>query len=76
MKLFELESEITMSREQAADLLRELADSLARHNEISFKREGLQYRLKVADYVEVEVEIEVASGEEDGENSIEIELSW
>jgi amphi-Trp domain-containing protein len=76
VKLFELESEITMSREQAAGLLRELADSLARHNEISFKREGLQYRLKVADYVEVEVEIEVASGEEDGENSIEIELSW
>lgn len=76
MKLFEIESEITMSREQAAELLRELADSLARHNEISFKREGLQYRLKVADHVEVEVEIEVASGDDDGENSIEIELSW
>lgn len=75
MKLFEMETETTMSREQAADLLRELADSLARHNEISFKREGLQYRLKVADQVEVEVEIEVAGGD-DSENSIEIELSW
>ncbi len=75
MQLFEMETEATMSREEAADLLRELADSLARHNEISFKREGLQYRLKVADQVEVEVEIEVATGD-DGENSIEIELSW
>jgi amphi-Trp domain-containing protein len=75
MKLFEMETETTMSREEAAELLRELADSLARHNEVSFKREGLQYRLKVADQVEVEVEIEVASGD-DGENSIEIELSW
>lgn len=75
MKLFEMETETTMSREQAADLLRELADSLARHNEISFKREGLQYRLKVADQVEVEVEIEVAGGDDD-QNSIEIELSW
>lgn len=75
MKLFEMETETTMTREEAAALLRELADSLARHNEVSFKREGLQYRLKVPDQVEVEMEIEVASGE-DGENSIEIELSW
>lgn len=72
MKLLETETEITVSREEAATMLRELADSLARHNEVSFKREGLQYRLKVADQVNVEVEIEVES---DG-NSIEIELSW
>jgi amphi-Trp domain-containing protein len=72
MKLLETESEITVSREEAAAMLHELADSLARHNEVSFKREGLQYRLKVADQVNVEVEIEI---ETDG-NSIEIELSW
>ncbi len=31
-ELFELEIEYSMSREQAANKLRELADSLSRHN--------------------------------------------
>ena len=72
MKLLELETEQTVNREELAAQLRELADQLARHNEISFKREGLQYRVKVPNDVNVEVEIEIG---DDG-TSLEIEMSW
>jgi amphi-Trp domain-containing protein len=72
VKLLELETEQTLNREELAAQLRELADSLARHNEISFQREGLQYRVKVPNDVKVEVEIEI---DDDG-TSIEIEMSW
>ncbi len=72
MKLFEIEEEQPINREELANRLHELADSLARHNEISFKREGLQYRVKIPDTVEVEVEIEI---EDDG-GSLEIEINW
>ena len=60
-----------MSREQAAAILRDLADQLARHNELAFTRGEIQYRVDVADEVEMEVEIEVGD-----ENTLEIEISW
>lgn len=72
MKLLEIEQEQTLNREELAGQLRDLADSLARHNEISFKREGRQYRVKVPDDVEVEVELEIG----DKGTSLEIEISW
>ena len=72
MKLLELETEQTVNREELAAQLRELADQLARHNEISFKREGLQYRVKVPNDINVEVEIEIG----DKGTSLEIEMSW
>jgi amphi-Trp domain-containing protein len=71
-KLLEIETERKLGREEAAGLLRDLADSLDRHNEIEFTREGVQYRLKVPDEVNIDVELEVKStGAE-----LEIELSW
>lgn len=72
MELLEIESERRAQREELATWLHELADSLARHNELSFKREGLQYRVKVPDEVGVEVELEI---EDDG-TKLEIEISW
>ena len=72
MKLLEIEQEQTLNREELAGQLRDLADSLARHNEISFKRAGRQYRVKVPDDVEVEVELEI----DDEGTSLEIEISW
>ena len=60
-----------MSREEAAQLLRDIADSLARHNDLSFTREGLKYTVDVPDQVDVEVEIEI--GDESG---LEIEITW
>jgi len=70
--LLDIEEKRRMTREEAAGWLRQLADSLARHNQLEFKREGLRYTVDVADEVELEVEIEIG---EDG-NELEIELRW
>lgn len=61
-----------ISREAAAQRLRELADQLARHNEVSFLREGRRVTVQVPDEVDFELEIEVGS---EG-NEIEVEISW
>lgn len=70
--LLDMEQKRRMTREEAAAWLRDLADSLARHNQLEFEREGLRYTVDVADEVELEVELEVG-----GEgNELEIELRW
>jgi amphi-Trp domain-containing protein len=71
-ELLEIETTESMSREAAAEVLRKVADSLARHNELEFKIKGTRYRVAVPDEVELEVELEI---ETDG-SSLEIELSW
>lgn len=71
MDLLEHEEKRRMTREEAAAVLRDLADQLARHNELSFTRGEIQYRVDVADEVEVEIEIEIGD-----ENQLEIEISW
>ena len=72
MDLLDISEKRVMRREEAAELLRQLADSLARHNDVEFERNGKKIRVGVADRVEVEVELEV----EDDESSLEIEISW
>ena len=72
MDLLDLSEKRVMRREEAAALLRRLADSLARHNELSFEHDGKTLRVDVADHVEVELELEI----EDDESSLEIEISW
>jgi len=72
MDLMEISEKREMGREQAAKLLHELADSLARHNEVEFTRNGIGFHVAVPNQVTVEVEIEVESDE----SSIEIEISW
>ncbi|MEZ5233758.1 MAG: amphi-Trp domain-containing protein [Acidimicrobiales bacterium] len=71
MELFEVNEQARLRREAAADRLRELADMLSRHNEVSFQREGLRYSVRVPDEVDFKLEIEVGS-----ESEIEIEISW
>ncbi|MCB1017985.1 MAG: amphi-Trp domain-containing protein [Acidimicrobiales bacterium] len=71
-ELLEIEEKATMRREEAAAVLRRLADQLARHNELEFTRDGLRYTADVADEVEVEVEIEITA---DG-GELEVEISW
>jgi amphi-Trp domain-containing protein len=61
-----------MKREQAAQLLRDLADSLARHNAVDFMQKGVKLHVKVPDDVTVEFEVEIESDE----SSIEVEISW
>jgi amphi-Trp domain-containing protein len=70
--LIEHESEERLTREEAAQRLRELADELARHNEVSFVREGVRHSVKVPKDITYTLEIEV--GDEGSE--IEIELKW
>ncbi len=72
MDLMEFSEKRTMRREEAAELLRKLADSLARQNALDFTREGKKLHIKVPDQVEVELEVEIESDE----SSLEIEISW
>jgi amphi-Trp domain-containing protein len=72
MDLIEHVSEERLRREEAAERLRALADELARHNEVSFEREGIRYTVDVPDEIVFKLEIEVG---DDG-SEIEVELSW
>ncbi|MFV0476972.1 MAG: amphi-Trp domain-containing protein [Parahaliea sp.] len=72
MDLLEITEKHTMRREQAADLLRDIADSLSRHNSVDLLQNGHKISVKVPNEVEVEVEVEVESDE----SGIEIEIKW
>ena len=71
MDLIEHEASESMSREQAAQKLRDIADQLARHNQLEFEREGIKYSVKVPDQVTFGLEVEVG---DDG-SEIEVEIS-
>ncbi len=71
-ELLEVTETQTMRREEAAAKLRELADQLARHNEVAFMREGVRYSVKVPNQVNFSFEIELG---EDG-SEIEVEIKW
>jgi amphi-Trp domain-containing protein len=70
-ELVEISDKQRMRREAAAARLRDLADQLARHNQVAFEREGLRYTVRVPDEVELKVEIEIGD-----ESEIEVEISW
>ncbi len=72
MDLLEIKEKHSMRREEAAKLLHQIADAMARQNSLHFSREGLKFAVSVADQVEVEIELEI---EDDG-NSLEIEIKW
>lgn len=71
MNLIEHTTSERMTREAAAQRLRDLADELARHNEVTFIRDGREITVAVPDEVEVKLEVEVGE-----ENEIEIEIAW
>ena len=71
MDLFEMDETQTMTREEAADRLRALADSLAKHNSVEFSRGGSRVTVAVPDEVRLKVEVELGD-----DNEIEIELTW
>ena len=72
-EIFEHETEQTMSRETAAKRLREIADQLEKHNEVSVVSHGRDVTVRVADQVTFEYEVEVESADR---NEIEITISW
>jgi amphi-Trp domain-containing protein len=72
MDLVEIKQKETMQREQAAARLHELADHLARNNDVEFERDGLRFKVHVPDEVDLKVEFEMGA---DG-SELEIELTW
>ena len=72
MDIFQVEQKERLSREEVAARLRNLADMLARHNDIEFERGGLRFTVNVPDELEVKIELEVESDKRE----LEIELSW
>lgn len=72
MDLLEVKEKRQMRREEAAKLLHQIADAMAKQNSLHFSREGLKFVVDVADQVDVEIELEV---EDDG-SSLEIEVKW
>lgn len=71
-ELFEHQVKVELGREEAAQRLRELADAIARHNEVSYVQNNKTVRIDVPDRVQLKVEFE--RGEDESE--IEIEISW
>lgn len=61
----------TMTREAAASKLRDLADSLSKHNSVEFLRDGGRITVAVPDEVRLSVEVELGDA-----NEVEIELTW
>lgn len=72
MEILEIETERTLSREDAAAWLRELAHQLSRNNQLQFRKEGMKYTVRVPGEVTMEVEMEI----EDDESKLEIEITW
>ncbi|KZE92093.1 hypothetical protein AVP42_02886 [Agromyces sp. NDB4Y10] len=73
MDLFEIDDTRRMSREEAAARLRALADALAKNNSVEFERAGRRITVRIPDQVDLKVEVELG---EDGDNELEIELTW
>jgi amphi-Trp domain-containing protein len=72
VSLLELKEKVSLSREDAAARLREIADELASGNDIVLERDHLRFVAKVPDRIDLKIEFEV---EEDG-SEFEIELTW
>lgn len=73
MELFEIDDARRMSREEAAARLRALADALARNNSVEFERAGRRITVRIPDQVDLKVEVELG---DEGENELEVELTW
>ena len=73
-ELFEYETKEELTREEAAAKLRELADTLARHNEVSFTENNKVVRIDIPDRVRLKVEME--RGQAGDKSELEVKLSW
>jgi amphi-Trp domain-containing protein len=72
MDLIEITEEQRLSREAAAARLRDLADALARNNNVEFQRADLRFTVHVPDEVSLKLEVEIGGDE----HELEIELTW
>ena len=72
MDLFDIDQTQHLRREEAAARLHALADALARNNSVEFERAGRRITVHVPDEVDLKIEVELGSDE----NELEIELTW
>jgi amphi-Trp domain-containing protein len=72
VELMELKEKRTLSREDAAARLREIADELASGNDVILERGELRFVARVPDEVRLKIEFEIS----DEETEFEIELTW
>lgn len=72
-ELFEHETDVTLTREEAAAKMRALADALEKQNGIRVVQDGRDVTIRVADRVDYEFEVEVEPG---GASEIEVSISW
>lgn len=70
--MIEFEWQKKGKRAEAAELLRELADSLDGDGDVELEHDGWELKVQVADEVQIGVEVEV----EVDETELEIELKW
>jgi amphi-Trp domain-containing protein len=71
MDLFDIDETKRLRREEAAARLRDLADVLARNNEVEFERDGGRITVHVPDEVNLKIEVEIGD-----QSELEIELTW
>ena len=58
MEILEIETERTLSREDAAAWLQELAHQLSRNNQLQLRKDGLKYTVRVPGEVTMEADIQ------------------
>lgn len=68
----EIEWQSKLGREQAAALLRRVADGLAAGGEVKLEQDGFELKVASADEVDMEIEVEL----ENGRTEVELELRW
>lgn len=73
MDLFHIDDAQRVSREEAAAQLHALADALAKNNSVEFYRSGRLITVRIPDKVNLKVEVEIG---DEGDNELEIELTW
>ena len=72
MEIVEITQKDRLRREEAAARLHQIADMLAKQNEVEFERDGIRFNVHVPDEVDLKIELEV----ETDERELEIELTW
>ena len=68
----EIEWQSKPGREEAAALLRRVADGLAAGGKVKLEQDGFELKVASADEVDMEIEVEL----EDGRTEVELELRW
>jgi amphi-Trp domain-containing protein len=73
MDLFDIADTQSMSREEAAAKLHAIAEALAKNNSVEFEREGKRITVSIPSEINLKIEVELG---DDGENELEVELTW